>query len=113
MIIDVSARESISAESSGAPAAEDEAVGFFTAARAEMGVPLSREERCAAEAGDDAKDWGRAADSWDDGVGDAGGRDADGVVLPPDVEEFCFLGVLEAMDHRKHSIGKFKSDGVE
>jgi hypothetical protein len=113
MSIDVSARESLSAESSCAPAADEvDAVGLLTAARAEMGVPFRREERCADEAGDDANDGGRA-DRWVDVVGDAGRRDADGVVLPPDVEVACFLGVVEAMGHKRHSIGKFGIKGAE
>jgi hypothetical protein len=74
-------------------------VGFFTAARAEMGVPFRREARWAGD--DDAKDWGRGADRW---VGEAGRRDADGVILPPDVETGCFLGVVEAMGNKEHGI---------
>jgi hypothetical protein len=78
-------------------------VGFLTAARAEMGVPFRREERWAGD--DDARDCGRGADRWDDWEGDAGRREAEGVVLPPDVEAGCFLGVVEAMGHKEDSIG--------
>jgi hypothetical protein len=109
MSIVVSAREfSASAESRFRPAADeadDDALGFFTAARAEMGVPFSsREERWADDAGDDANDGGLGADRWVDEVGDAGRRDADGVVLPAGVETGGFLGVVEAMGDKEHSI---------